>query len=84
MTHVPISRREVLRRGTATPEAIGADDSVLRLDDALSGYDRAQRAFWMEGDAVNLDRFRAGRPADWMIADKTDKTGTGALAPGER
>jgi beta-lactamase class A len=30
--------------------------------------------FWMEGDAVNVKRFRAGLPESWLIADKT---GTG-------
>jgi len=61
-------------RDTTTPWAIGRDYTQLLLGDALSKPHRALLRSWMEGDAVNVTRFGAGLPVDWLIADKT---GTG-------
>ena len=54
--------------------AVSERRSLDTLADALSSYDRQLLRFWMEADAVNTERLRAGLPDSWLIADKT---GTG-------
>jgi beta-lactamase class A len=61
-------------RDTTTPRAIGDTYARVVLGRTLSPADRAQLTDWLQGDAVNTQRFRAGLPEDWLIADKT---GTG-------
>lgn len=61
-------------RDTTTPKAIATSYTRLLLGRALSADDRMRLRIWMEGDAVNVKRFRAGLPENWLIADKT---GTG-------
>ncbi len=61
-------------RDTTTPRAIGDSYAHAVLGNALSSQDRTQLRYWLQGDAVNTLRFRAGLPEDWVIADKT---GTG-------
>jgi beta-lactamase class A len=61
-------------RDTTTPRAIGESYGRLVLGRTLSPRDRTQLTYWLQGDAVNTQRFRSGVPEGWLIADKT---GTG-------
>ncbi|MGR6974767.1 class A beta-lactamase [Streptomyces cynarae] len=64
-------------RDTTTPEAIGRSFERLTLGRALAGTDRRQLVTWLEGNTTSGERFRAGLPQDWVVADKT---GTGDYA----
>ncbi|MGX1854362.1 class A beta-lactamase [Streptomyces sp. NPDC055299] len=63
------------RTDTTTPAAIGRTFARLLVGDALTPADRARLTAWMKANETNTDRFRAGLPRDWTIADKT---GTGS------
>ncbi|MEV6740360.1 class A beta-lactamase [Streptomyces sp. NPDC051104] len=64
-------------RDTTTPEAIGRSLEGLTLGRALAGTDRRQLVTWLKGNTTSGERFRAGLPQDWVVADKT---GTGDYA----
>ncbi|MFD8133407.1 class A beta-lactamase [Streptomyces mirabilis] len=59
---------------TTTPGAIAGTYARLALGDALHYRDRDRLTTWLLGNTTSGDRFRAGLPEDWTIADKT---GTG-------
>ncbi|MEW2046530.1 class A beta-lactamase [Streptomyces sp. NPDC005476] len=56
---------------TTTPYAIGRTYARLVLGDALARADRRRLTDWMLGTVTSADRFRAGLPPTWTIADKT-------------
>ncbi|WP_242434094.1 class A beta-lactamase [Streptomyces sp. CB01580] len=56
---------------TTTPRAIGRTYANLTLGDALSPRDRRRLTGWLLGNTTSDERFRAGLPADWTVADKT-------------
>ncbi|MFI7387458.1 class A beta-lactamase [Streptomyces sp. NPDC049813] len=60
---------------TTTPRAIGATYARLVLGRILDPGDRARLAGWLLANTTSDERFRAGLPAGWVLADKT---GTGA------
>jgi beta-lactamase class A len=64
-------------RDTTTPESIGRSYERLTLGGALSAADREQLITWLKGNTTSGERFRAGLPPNWIIADKT---GTGDYA----
>ncbi|MFI8326875.1 class A beta-lactamase [Streptomyces sp. NPDC085529] len=59
------------RTDTTTPRAIGGTYARLVLGDALAGADRERLTRWLLANTTSLERFRAGLPADWILADKT-------------
>lgn len=65
------------RRDTTTPAAIATTYASLMLGRALRPRDRQQLVEWMKGNTTSGQRFRAGLPESWVIADKT---ATGAYA----
>lgn len=56
---------------TTSPRAIGRTYARLLLGDALPSRDRARLTGWLVANTTNTGRFRAGLPADWILADKT-------------
>ncbi|MCJ0873893.1 class A beta-lactamase [Streptomyces sp. AP-93] len=56
---------------TTTPRAIGRTYARLTLGDALTPQDRERLTGWLLANTTSGDRFRAGLPADWILADKT-------------
>ncbi|MER8186076.1 class A beta-lactamase [Kitasatospora sp. NPDC094015] len=56
---------------TTTPAAIGRTYTRLLLGDALDAGDRERLTAWMLANTTSGERFRAGLPADWRLADKT-------------
>ncbi|MGK5545141.1 class A beta-lactamase [Streptomyces sp. URMC 127] len=56
---------------TTTPHAIGRTYARLTLGNVLAPGDRQRLTAWMLANTTNKDRFRAGVPADWAVADKT-------------
>ncbi|MEV0373501.1 class A beta-lactamase [Streptomyces sp. NPDC050636] len=60
---------------TTTPYAIGRTYRNLVLGTALEPCDRARLTDWLLHNTTSGERFRAGLPKDWTLADKT---GTGA------
>jgi beta-lactamase class A len=64
-------------RDTTTPQALGRTLERLALGDALTGTDRTRLVDWMKGNTTSAERFRAGLPQGWVVADKT---GTGDYA----
>lgn len=56
---------------TTTPRAIGRTYARLTLGDALSPRDRERLTGWLLANTTSGERFRAGLPADWILADKT-------------
>ncbi|HEY8981647.1 MAG TPA: class A beta-lactamase [Streptomyces sp.] len=60
---------------TTTPHAIGRTLAKLVLGHALPSSGRTRLTSWLVANTTNTDRFRAGLPADWTLADKT---GTGS------
>ncbi|QHC22818.1 class A beta-lactamase [Streptomyces sp. GS7] len=64
-------------RDTTTPEAIGGSCERLTVGRALADADREHLVTWMKGNTTSEERFRAGLPRDWVVADKT---GTGDYA----
>ncbi|MEU3842309.1 class A beta-lactamase [Streptomyces sp. NPDC028635] len=64
-------------RDTTTPAALARSYATLTLGDALSPADRDRLVTWLKGNTTSGERFRAGLPAGWTVADKT---GTGDYA----
>ncbi|WP_331766115.1 serine hydrolase [Embleya sp. NBC_00896] len=60
---------------TTSPRAIGRTYARLTLGDALAPRDRKRLTRWLLANTTSANRFRAGLPNDWILADKT---GTGA------
>ena len=56
---------------TTTPGAIGKTFARLVLGRALTGEDRTRLTGWLVANTTNVERFREGLPADWILADKT-------------
>ncbi|MGR4884332.1 class A beta-lactamase [Streptomyces sp. LARHCF249] len=56
---------------TTSPRAIGRTYARLLLGDALPPGDRRMLTGWLIANTTNTERFRAGLPADWILADKT-------------
>ncbi|MGX7761455.1 class A beta-lactamase [Streptomyces angustmyceticus] len=54
-----------------TPRAIGRTYARLVVGDALPAGDRSRLTGWLVANTTNGERFRAGLPADWRLADKT-------------
>ncbi|WP_327728286.1 class A beta-lactamase [Streptomyces sp. NBC_00487] len=59
------------RTDTTTPRAIGETYARLLLGRALPDDDRELLTDWLIANTTNVQRFRAGLPADWTLADKT-------------
>lgn len=62
---------------TTSPRAIGRTYARLVLGDLLGARHRKQLTDWMLADTTSGNRFRAGLPKDWTIADKTGTGGYG-------
>ncbi|UUU24188.1 class A beta-lactamase [Streptomyces sp. DSM 40750] len=56
---------------TTNPRAIGRTYARLVLGRALPDGDRELLTGWLIANTTNIQRFRAGLPADWTLADKT-------------
>ncbi|WSF35610.1 class A beta-lactamase [Streptomyces sp. NBC_01351] len=56
---------------TTSPRAIGKTYARLLLGDALPSRDRGLLTDWLIANTTNTERFKAGLPADWLLADKT-------------
>ncbi|MET8329242.1 class A beta-lactamase [Streptomyces sp. NPDC005181] len=56
---------------TTTPRAVGQTYARLVLGDALVPCDRRLLTGWLLANTTSGERFRAGLPADWTVADKT-------------
>ncbi|MFM9443652.1 class A beta-lactamase [Streptomyces acidiscabies] len=56
---------------TTTPHAIARTYATFLLGDVLPPADRTRLTSWMVANSTNVTRFRAGLPADWILADKT-------------
>ncbi|WP_233521523.1 class A beta-lactamase [Streptomyces triticagri] len=59
------------RTDTTSPRAIGSTYARLVLGRALDEPDRRRLTRWLIANTTNTERFRAGLPADWILADKT-------------
>lgn len=56
---------------TTSPRAIGRTYARLVLGDALSRPDRELLTHWLLNNTTSFNRFRAGLPQTWTVADKT-------------
>ncbi|MEU2163189.1 class A beta-lactamase [Streptomyces sp. NPDC019208] len=56
---------------TTDPRHIAHTYTRLVLGDALSRPDRQRLTGWMLNNTTSTERFRAGLPDDWTLADKT-------------
>ncbi|MER5193197.1 class A beta-lactamase [Streptomyces sp. NPDC002755] len=56
---------------TTSPAAIGRTYARLVLGRALAPADRGRLTDWMLGTVTSANRFRAGLPPTWTVADKT-------------
>ncbi|MGW9077182.1 class A beta-lactamase [Streptomyces kronopolitis] len=56
---------------TTSPRAIGQTYQRLTLGTALAPHDRRQLTAWMLATTTGGEKFRAGLPSDWTVADKT-------------
>jgi beta-lactamase class A len=56
---------------TTTPRAIGRTYARLVLGDALNRPDRDLLTHWLLNNTTSVNRFRAGLPKAWALADKT-------------
>ncbi|MEU9251567.1 class A beta-lactamase [Streptomyces sp. NPDC048270] len=56
---------------TTSPRAVGGTYARLLLGDALPSRDRGLLTGWLVANTTNTARFKAGLPADWILADKT-------------
>ncbi|SED53285.1 beta-lactamase class A [Streptomyces sp. 2224.1] len=54
-----------------SPRAIGQTYARLVLGSTLTTADRTRLTRWLVANTTNGERFRAGLPADWTLADKT-------------
>ncbi|WSQ07062.1 class A beta-lactamase [Streptomyces sp. NBC_01231] len=59
------------RTDTTTPRAVGQTYARLVLGRALAHEDRERLTGWLIANSTNVERFRAGLPDDWTLADKT-------------
>ncbi|WP_237536621.1 class A beta-lactamase [Streptomyces sp. SID5785] len=59
------------RTDTTSPQAIGTTYGRLVAGRVLAPDDRARLTGWLVANTTNTERFRAGLPADWVLADKT-------------
>lgn len=64
-------------RDTTTPRAIGRSLERMTLGRALDDAPRRRLITWLKGSTTSGERFLAGLPDDWIVADKT---GTGDYA----
>ncbi|MFD3947915.1 class A beta-lactamase [Streptomyces sp. NPDC058579] len=62
---------------TTSPRAIGQTYQRLVLGNALPSDDRTQLTNWLLANTTSGEKFRAGLPSDWTIADKTGGGGYG-------
>jgi len=67
------------RRDTTTAEAIATSYRRLLLGSALAPPDRCLLRGWMLDNQTGAERFRAGLPQGWRLADKTGAGGYGTL-----
>jgi beta-lactamase class A len=65
------------REDTTSPRAIADTYRRLLLGPALDHRGRALVGTWLRQNTTNRDTFRAGLPADWVLADKTGSGGYG-------
>jgi beta-lactamase class A len=56
---------------TTSPRAIGQTGARLVIGRALPAEDRERLTGWLIANTTNTERFRAGLPSDWILADKT-------------
>lgn len=56
---------------TTSPRAIGRTYARLVLGSVLAPEDRDRLTGWLIANTTNTERFRAGLPAGWTLADKT-------------
>ncbi|MHA5052348.1 class A beta-lactamase [Streptomyces sp. SD15] len=56
---------------TTTPAAIARTYARLVLGNALNPQDRERLTGWLLANTTSTERFRAGLPKDWTLADKT-------------
>ncbi|MFE2430371.1 class A beta-lactamase [Streptomyces sp. NPDC059373] len=56
---------------TTSPRAIGRTYARLTLGHALTPADRKRLTGWLLANTTSGERFRAGLPAGWTVADKT-------------
>lgn len=56
---------------TTSPRAIGQSYARLTLGNALTPHDRERLTGWLLANTTSGERFRAGLPAHWPVADKT-------------
>lgn len=54
-----------------SPRAIGQTFAGLTVGSVLAPEDRELLTGWLVANTTNGERFRAGLPADWTLADKT-------------
>ncbi|WP_020136278.1 class A beta-lactamase [Streptomyces sp. 351MFTsu5.1] len=59
------------RTDTTSPYAIGRTYGRLVLGDALNRRDRELLTHWLLSNTTSVNRFHAGLPKTWTIADKT-------------
>ncbi|GCD36664.1 beta-lactamase [Streptomyces chrestomyceticus JCM 4735] len=59
------------RTDTTSPYAIAHTYRRLVLGDALNRPDRALLTDWLLRSTTSVERFRAGLPKDWKVADKS-------------
>ncbi|MEV6521522.1 class A beta-lactamase [Longispora sp. NPDC051575] len=59
------------REDTTSPRAVTDTYRRLLLGTALDGEGRTLLGTWLRRNTTNGDTFRAGLPADWVLADKT-------------
>jgi beta-lactamase class A len=62
---------------TSSPRAIGRTYARLVLGDVLGAWHRERLTGWLLADTTSGNRFRAGLPKDWTVADKTGSGGYG-------
>ncbi|TXC96412.1 class A beta-lactamase [Streptomyces sp. ISID311] len=56
---------------TTSPRAIGQTYARLTLGTALTPKDRKRLTDWLRATTTSGEKFRAGLPSDWAVADKT-------------
>jgi beta-lactamase class A len=66
-------------RDTTTPAAMAKDLQRLFTSDFLSSASRAKLEGWMQANQTGLNMIRASVPSDYRVADKTGRSGTGAV-----
>lgn len=56
---------------TTSPGAIGTTVARLVVGRVLTPYHREKLTGWLTANTTDGERFKAGLPADWILADKT-------------